>query len=480
MESPLLLYLVPSNVPRLTEITINPLVLIFSLGVSVLTGVLFGLAPAFQFSGFDLASYLKESARGASSSRRQNRVSSVLVACEFAICLILMTGAGLLLRSFWELMETNPGFNPQNAMVAHIWLPAPDDPRQDAYTQKQRTPFVREVLRRVRELPGISSAAMSTAVPMSQGGSPTWHQQTVATNLTGYGWPAIAWTGNAVIIAAIDAGGDLYYWWQAAGTTEWHQQHVASGLSPATPAAIAWNGNAVVIAAVDQSGNILYWWQASGKTKWHQQLVGRAGVQDNPLQGPPTYAWPVAIASTESFVGIVAVDSNGNLNFWQQPIGATGWSQTVVPPDSNSQYRNPDIASTGTSIVITAVDSSGNLYLWQQDPFGYLNRALVGGPQGNASNALPKISWNGSSPVIVCVDTEQRVSCWSQIAGPPYFKRETVASGSQDDGGYSFPAIVATPSFLMVTASTGSGTVNFWWQEAGSTHWHKETVANLN
>jgi predicted permease len=168
----LLLYLVPSNVPRLTEITINPRVLIFSLGVSVLTGVLFGLAPAFQFSGFDLASYLKESARGASSSRRQNRVSSVLVACEFAICLILMTGAGLLLRSFWELMETNPGFNPQNAMVAHIWLPAPDDPRQDAYTQKQRTPFVREVLRRVRELPGISSAAMSTAVPLSQGGTP--------------------------------------------------------------------------------------------------------------------------------------------------------------------------------------------------------------------------------------------------------------------------------------------------------------------
>jgi putative ABC transport system permease protein len=168
----LLLYLVPSNIPRLTEITINPRVLIFSLGVSVLTGVLFGLAPAFQFSCFDLATYLKESARGASSSRRQNRVSFVLVAGEFAICLILMTGAGLLARSFWELMETNPGFNPQNAMVAHIWLPAPDDPRQDVYTQKQRTPFVREVLRRVRELPGISSAAMSTAVPLSQGGTP--------------------------------------------------------------------------------------------------------------------------------------------------------------------------------------------------------------------------------------------------------------------------------------------------------------------
>jgi hypothetical protein len=213
------------------------------------------------------------------------------------------------------------------------------------------------------------------------GGSPTWHQQTVATNLTGYGWPAIAWTGTAAIIAAIDAGGDLYYWWQADDTKKWHQQHVASGLAPATPATIAWTGAAAVIAAVDGSGNILYWWQASGETKWHQQHVGKAGVKDNPLQPPPIYGEPVAIASTDTFVGIVATDSNGNINFWQQAMGTAPWNQAVVPPDPNNDpYSNPDIASTGSSIVITAVDNSGNLYLWQQDPFGLLwSRELVGG-----------------------------------------------------------------------------------------------------
>jgi predicted permease len=168
----LLLYLVPSNVPRLAAVSIDARVLIFSLGISVLTGVLFGLAPALQFSGFDLASYLKESARGSSSSKRQNRASSTLVAAEFAVCLILMTGAGLLVRSFWKLMETDPGFNPQNVIVAHMWLPVPNDPKQDVYTQKQRVPFVREVLRRVSKLPGVSSAAMSTAVPLSQGSTP--------------------------------------------------------------------------------------------------------------------------------------------------------------------------------------------------------------------------------------------------------------------------------------------------------------------
>jgi predicted permease len=168
----LLLYLVPANIPRLAEVTIDARVLIFSLGVSVLTGVLFGLAPALQFSGFDLATYLKESSRGSSSSQRQNRASSALVAAEFAICLILMTGAGLLVHSFWKLIETDPGFNPQSAMVARMWLPVPNDPKQDVYTQKFRTPFVREVLRRVRELPGISRAAMSTGVPLSQGSPP--------------------------------------------------------------------------------------------------------------------------------------------------------------------------------------------------------------------------------------------------------------------------------------------------------------------
>lgn len=168
----LLLYLIPSNIPRLAEVAIDTRVLIFSLGLSVVTGVLFGLAPALQFSGFDLASYLKESARGASASKRQNRASSALVAAEFAICLILMTSAGLLVRSFWKLMETNPGFNPQNAMVAHMWLPVPNDPKQDVYTPKFRRPFIQEVLRRVQELPGVSSAAMSTEAPLSQRSTP--------------------------------------------------------------------------------------------------------------------------------------------------------------------------------------------------------------------------------------------------------------------------------------------------------------------
>ncbi len=81
---------------------------------------------------------------------------------------MLMTGAGLLARSFWKLTETDPGFNPSHAIAARIWLPVPNDPTQDPYARVlQRSVFVHEVLRRVHTLPGVTSAAMSTAVPLS-------------------------------------------------------------------------------------------------------------------------------------------------------------------------------------------------------------------------------------------------------------------------------------------------------------------------
>ena len=169
----LLLYLVPTKLPRLAEVAIDARVLFFACAVAVITGVLFGLAPALKVSGFDLAAYLKEGARGTSVGRGQNRTSSALVAAEFAICLMLMIGAGLLVRSFWKLTAVDPGFNPQNVVVGRIWLPFPNDPTQNPYPKlEDRATFVREVLRRVQALTGVTSAAMSTSAPLSRGGPP--------------------------------------------------------------------------------------------------------------------------------------------------------------------------------------------------------------------------------------------------------------------------------------------------------------------
>jgi putative ABC transport system permease protein len=92
---------------------------------------------------------------------------------EFAVCLMLMTGAGLMVRSFWKLAQVDPGFNPQNTLVARVWLPVPNDPKTNPYPKvEDETRLVREVLQRVQALPGVTSASMSTAVPLSRGGTP--------------------------------------------------------------------------------------------------------------------------------------------------------------------------------------------------------------------------------------------------------------------------------------------------------------------
>lgn len=157
----LLLRLVPADIPRLNEVGINSRVLVFTLLVSVLTGVLFGLVPAWQASRPDVLANLKEGSLGSGFGARHQRFRSLLVISEFALSLMLMIGAGLLLRSFWRLLEVNPGFNPQHVLMARIWLPVPNNPELDPYRPvPKRAAFVSEVLRRVGTLPGVQSAAI--------------------------------------------------------------------------------------------------------------------------------------------------------------------------------------------------------------------------------------------------------------------------------------------------------------------------------
>ncbi len=156
-----LLNFAPADIPRLNEVTISPGVLGFALLVSVFTGVIFGLAPALQAASPNQISNLREGSRGSGSSKRQMRVSSALVASEIALSLILLIGAGLFLRSFWQLLQVRPGFNPHQVVTAQIWLAYPNDPNQNRYfTTPKRAAFMREVLRRVSALPGVEEAAI--------------------------------------------------------------------------------------------------------------------------------------------------------------------------------------------------------------------------------------------------------------------------------------------------------------------------------
>jgi predicted permease len=156
-----LLRIVPDRLPRLNEVSVSWPVLLFALGASLLAGVMFGLAPALNAARPDLTHTLKQEGRGSSGSGEQARTRRVLVVTEFALSLVLMIAAGLLLRSFADLLQVRLGYNPQNVMAVRTWLPIPNDPETDIYrTPALQAPFLREVLRRGGTLPGVQEIAV--------------------------------------------------------------------------------------------------------------------------------------------------------------------------------------------------------------------------------------------------------------------------------------------------------------------------------
>jgi putative ABC transport system permease protein len=161
-----ILRFVPSNTPRLSEVSIDWVVLAFALLISLLTGLLFGLAPALHLTRTAVSSAIREGARGSGYSTRTGRMRDALIASEVALAVVLLVGAGLLLRTLRSLLTENPGFNPTQLVVADIWLPLPNDPKLDPYlSPANRIAFSRELLRRVSAIPGVELAGLTTTLP---------------------------------------------------------------------------------------------------------------------------------------------------------------------------------------------------------------------------------------------------------------------------------------------------------------------------
>ncbi len=169
-----LLRLIPESLPRLNDLSINWTVMLIALAASIAAGVIFGLAPARQAGRLNLANTLRVEGRGSKGSTDQTRTRRVLVVTEFALSLVLMVAAGLLLRSFWDLYKAPLGFNPQHVMSVQLWLPSPNDPKTDIYgTAAQEAVFARELLRRSRLLPGVQEAALGAepSIPLHHDGN---------------------------------------------------------------------------------------------------------------------------------------------------------------------------------------------------------------------------------------------------------------------------------------------------------------------
>jgi putative ABC transport system permease protein len=148
---------IPEDIPRMSELGIDGRVLLFTLGASLLTGVFFGLAPALQSSDSNLTETLKEGERN--SSRGHNRAGKLLVISEVALTLVLLVGAGLLVKSFWRLSQVDPGFDPQNVLAMQIAVSARPEEGQKV------NGFLSDLQSRIKTLPGVQSVSVSNGLP---------------------------------------------------------------------------------------------------------------------------------------------------------------------------------------------------------------------------------------------------------------------------------------------------------------------------
>ena len=167
-----LLRMVPDSFPRINNISMNWSVLLFGLAVSATAGVIFGLAPLRLTKQLNVMNAIRQEGRGTAGSANRARVRRILVITEFALSLVLLVAAGLLLRSFWELFKVRLGFNPEHVLSVQTWLPVPNDPKTDIYgSATQEAPLVREILRRNRALPGVEEVAVAdlAALPLGHG-----------------------------------------------------------------------------------------------------------------------------------------------------------------------------------------------------------------------------------------------------------------------------------------------------------------------
>ena len=189
-----LLRLAVASVPRAEGIGLDPTVLGFTAGLAILTGIVFGLAPAFQASRLDIRDQLNQSGRGSSSGGQHQRLRSVLVVAEVAISMILLIGAGLLIRSFARLQAVEPGFHPDHILLADVPISL------TVYAKpEQQVAFFDHLLDRVRGLPGVKSAGAGTTMPVSgQGGVLHFNIEGRAPRRrTITSWRAIAWLVRA-------------------------------------------------------------------------------------------------------------------------------------------------------------------------------------------------------------------------------------------------------------------------------------------
>ena len=188
-----LVSLAPADIPRITDIRIDGLVLAVAIGLAVITGLAFGIVPAIQARRVDLQGALKaDDSRGATAGRERSLLRSTLVVSEVALAVVLMVGAGLLVKSAWRLSQVDTGYRSDGVVKAEFQLPASRypavGPQWPNFVEMHR--FNDELLTRVAGIPGVSASAIVGNHPVDPGSQNSW--RVVGREAEGQNWPEVS------------------------------------------------------------------------------------------------------------------------------------------------------------------------------------------------------------------------------------------------------------------------------------------------
>ena len=357
----LLLYLQPAQLPRLNEITIDPLVLLFTIGISLIAGLMFGAIPIAKYARPKVAAALKDSARGSSEGRERHRARNTLVVAQVALATVLLVASGLMIRTFQAIRDVPPGFvKPEEVLTLRITIPQAviEDPMQAARTHQQ-------IARNIAAVPGVQSVGLSTAITMDGGSSND------PLDFEGFPQP----DGKMAPIRR--------YKYVGAGYFETMGNPIIAGRG------IAWNDvdNLTPVVVISENLAREYWKddfrnalgkrvRQNDKAPW-REIVGIVGNdrQDGATQpAPPTVYWPMAIKAfwgTENFVqrslGYAIRTSRLQDPSFLKDVQQAVWSVNANLPLARvrtlQQLYNESMAQTSFVLVILGIAASVTLLL---------------------------------------------------------------------------------------------------------------------
>lgn len=383
-----------------------------------------------------------------------------------------------------------------------------------------------------RMLRGAVGGALMLAVGLSAPSVPATLASPAAKHAVTYKYTLslITWTGARSGVAATDAHGDLYYFWEASGSAKWHKQSVAKGkpgLSFSKPA-IAWTGATVIIVAQDTAGTLLYFVPGAGGTWRRAEVTSLVGNWKAPeVTGTPgggalvtartatgkLYSFELTPGSGSvnagllsygvsggssvttcyggraGYLGLVTATIGGTLYFWWENLGVDNWTEeTIAEPALGQQFTSASIAVSGSSILVTAYNSRGAVDFFSQ-PIGgatWQQEQVTGG--SGHPYAHPEIAWTGvvgrgpgfkplSYDVITATGRGGQLDFWWAEDGSATWHAETIAKAGKQ-AAYADPSITVSAKSVILTAINGKpGNVIFWYQHFEATAWHEQLVA---